>query len=172
MIATINSDCSILTLQSDALIEAPGKTITGLTLKSSTNCSSTESELNITSLIGSITNEQVLISASLFYDNETSTSFCDAVYHYTLSVTYDISGTEYLIEDSACLLIGCDLKCKVLEYWNNTKDNKAWFLYYALLQGNDCDSCNCTDMCLMYTDLKLLINDNSISSNSGGCGCS
>ena len=97
------------------------------------------------------------------------------MYYFELEITYNLTVgetiTRYRVNDGACQLIDCQLKCKVLEYFIATKDKKAYYQYYALQQGNDCDSCYCTEMCSLYTELKNLLNDNSISLTSDGCGC-
>lgn len=171
MIASLNSDCSILTLTADALIAEDGKTIDSLVLKSRLNCSLTESEVDISSLIEEITDSQISIPATTFYNNEDSIVYCDGVFYFKLEITYTNETDTYLVEDSACTIIDCELKCKVLDYYTSTKDKKAWYYYYALLQSNDCDTCYCTETCSLYTELKLLINDNSIPSTTSGCGC-
>lgn len=173
MIATLNSDCSILTLTSEALVAALGKSFNSLVLKSRLNCSLTETSVTVSSLIGSISNKQISIPATLFYNDSTKTTYCDGVYYFELQTTYTLSsGNQYRVEDGACQLVGCDLKCKVLDYYIKTKDRKAYYQYYALLQGNDCDSCYCTEMCSLYTELKNLLNDSNISTETSGCGCS
>lgn len=172
MTVTINSDCSIITFASAALTEVVGKTITGLTLRSKLNCSSTESELVLDDLIDSVTNGQLEVPAETFYNDENKIIYCDGVYYFQLDTQYTQDDEEFLMEDSACTLVSCDLICKIQDYWVSTKDKKVWYYYYALVQGSDCDSCYCTNMCSMYTDLKLLLNDNNISTDTSGCGCS
>lgn len=173
MIATLNSDCSILTLYSEALVTAVGKTFVSLTLKSRLNCSLTESSVTVTSLIGSIANKQISIPATTFYNDLTKTTYCDGIYYFELEIVYNLASTltQYQVDDGACKLIDCTLKCKILEYYLASKDRKAYYQYYALQQGNDCDSCYCTEMCSLYTELKLLLNDSNISVDSDGCGC-
>ena len=173
MIATLNSDCSTLTLYSEALVAASGKTFTSLALKSRSNCSLTETSISLTTLISSIANKQISIPATTFYNDITKTTYCDGVYYFELEIVY-ITGElgSFQVNDGACKAIDCTLKCKVLEYYLKTKDRKAYYQYYALQQGNDCDSCYCTEMCSLYTELKNLLNDNSISVDSTGCGCS
>lgn len=172
MIATLNSDCSILTLTSEALVAALGKSFNSLVLKSRLNCSLTETSVTVSSLIGSITNKSISIPATLFYNDPTKTTYCDGVYYFELQILYTTVTGTFQADDGACQLIGCNLKCKVLEYFTKTKNRKAYYLYYALQQGNDCDSCYCTEMCSMYTELKNLLNDSSISIDTSGCGCS
>lgn len=176
MIATLNSDCSILTLTSEALATSGVKSFVSLVLKTRQNCSLTETSVTVTSLIGSISNKQISIPATLFYNDSTKTKYCDGIYYFELNITYDITSTfpavRYLVKDSACQLIDCTLKCDVLKYYTDTKDRKVYYQYFALKQGNDCDSCYCTEMCSIYTELKNLLNDNNISNTDSGCGCS
>jgi hypothetical protein len=172
MIATLNSDCTTLTLYSEALVTASGKTFNSLVLKSRLNCSLTETSVDVSSLIGSITSKTISIPATTFYNDATKTTYCDGVYYFELGINYTTSLGIYLVSDSACKLVDCVLKCKVLEYYTTTKDRKAWYQYYALQQGGDCDSCYCTEMCSLYTELKNLLNDSSISIDTSGCGCS
>lgn len=172
MIATINSDCSTLTLTSEALVTALGKSFISLVLKSRLNCSLTETSVNISSRIGLISNKQITIPATVFYNDATKTTYCDGVYYFELEIQYATVSGSYQVNDGACQLIGCQLKCNVLDYYVKTKDRKAYYQYYALLQGNDCDSCYCTEMCSLYTELKNLLNDSNINTDSSGCGCS
>lgn len=173
MIASLNSDCTTLTLYSEALVTGETKTFVSLELKSRLNCSLTETTVVLD--INDIVDSQIEIPATTFYDDATKTTYCDGVYYFELAITYNIDFediTQYLVEDGACKLIDCTLKCKVLEYYLQCKDRKAYYQYYALQQGNDCDSCYCTEMCSLYTELKNLLNDNSISTTTSGCGCS
>jgi hypothetical protein len=172
MIATFNSDCSILTLTLVALESAANKTIDSIVLKSRLNCSLTESSLDVSFLTGSIIEGKIPIPAIDFYNDTSKTTFCDGVYYFKLEVTYTIANKDtFLVTDSTCVLSACCLKCKILDYYISTKNKEVWYYYYALLQGGDCDSCYCTDMCSLYTELKLLLNDNNIPDSTGGCGC-
>jgi len=176
MIASLNSDCSILTLTSEALLISGVKLFTSLVLKTKRNCSTTQTSVVVSSLIGSISNNQILIPATLFYNDATKTKYCDDVYNFELEIAYDITSPLPVIPvsvtDSACIIIDCVLKCSVVKYFTTTKDKTAMYQYYALLQGNDCDSCTCIEMCSLYTELKKLLNDNNITSSTSGCGCS
>lgn len=172
MITVLNNDCSILTLTSDGLTTSPSKTFTSLVLKSKLNCSLTEDSVDVSELIPDISNKSIQIPATLFYGNDTQTTYCDGVYYFKLVINYTTdppSENPTYIEDSACQIIDCTLKCKVFEQYNKTNDRKLIFYYYALTQGPDCDSCSCTEMCSIYTELKNLLNDNSTT--TGGCGC-
>lgn len=171
MIASLNSDCSVLTLAND-LFANETVTIDSVMLRSRLNCSLTESTVDVSSLIESISNGQISIPATVFYNASTSTTYCDGIYYFQLDIEYTQSSNTYLATSSQCILIDCDLKCKVLDYYTKTKDSLAWQYYYALTIGGDCDSCYCTEMCSLYTELKLLINDNHTTSQSAGCGCS
>lgn len=174
MIATLNSDCSIVTLTSEALVASGVKTFTNLVLNTKLNCSATVTTVDLSSLIGSITDSKIEVPATTFYNDLTKTVFCDGVYYFELEITYDISSpaATYLVKDSACTFIDCSTKCKVLDYYIKQQDKKVYYLYYALNQGGSCDSCSCTEMCSLYTELTTLINDNSISNSDSGCGCS
>jgi len=171
MTATLNSDCSTLTLNTSSLELAEDKTFNSLTLKYRTSCASTETEVDISELIETIADNQIDVTSLLFYGNETSDSFCDGVYYFQLETNYTIDDETYLAADSVCVLVDCSLKCKVIDYFIATKDRKAHYLYYALKLGGECDSCYCTEMCSMYTELKLLLNDNSITFTDTDCGC-
>ena len=178
MIATLNSDCSLLTLDVPALASATGKTFDSLVLKSRLNCSSTESSVIVSSLIGSIVNNKIIIPATLFYGDVTKTTYCDGIYYLQLDVTYTyatgqpVHAGTYLVEDPTCIAVVCALKCRIQEYYMKTKDKLVWYQYYALLQGGDCDACTCADSCILYNELNLLLNDNSIVYTDNGCGCS
>lgn len=179
MIATLNSDCSTVTLYSEALVTTAGKTFTGLTLKSKLNCSSTETSVNLNSLLGSISNKTITVPATLFYGDSSKTTFCDGVYYFKLEISYNITSLTvdaFRVDDSACKLVDCALKCDLLKYYLDCKDSSLYYWHYALTQGSSCDSCTCTEMCTLYTELKNKLYGYSGNSNivdsSSGCGCS
>lgn len=171
MIATLNSDCSIITLKSDYLSTAVDKTFDSIVLKSRINCSLTESTVDVSSLIHTIDNNEISIPATYLFDNGAETVYCDGVYYFQLEITYTFHGDVYMAMESVCKLVDCSLKCKVLTYYTSTKNKDAWYYYYALVQGGSCDSCYCTEMCSLYQELKLLINDSTNTNTTTGCGC-
>lgn len=172
MITSLNSDCSIITFNSDGLLQPEGTTIDSIALKYRSNCSSTETEVDLTDLIEDVADGALSVSSAIFYSDETKDVYCDGIYYFQLDIVYTNGDGTFQISDSACQLIDCTLKCKVLEYYTSTKDKNVWYYYTALTLGNSCDSCYCTEMCSLYTELKLLLNDNSINIDTSGCGCS
>ena len=171
MITTVSNDCSQLTFNSSSLELSEGKVFDSIKLKSRLNCSSTESTLDLDTLIDSIENNEIILNSTLFYNDETKTVFCDGVYYFQLEITYTIDSTTYIVTESQCKFIGCSTQCKALDYYIKTKDNNVWYFLYALTLDS-CDSCYCTELCSLYTELKLLINDNNTSNSDNGCGCS
>ena len=171
MIASLNSDCSVLTLSTESLITSELKTFTSLKLKSRLNCSLTETSVDISSLIDSINNSQISIPASLFYNDVNKTKYCDGIYYFQLEVEYTQSSVGYLVTDSKCQLIDCDLRCKLINYFQSSKDRTIWHYYNALVVGSNCDTCFCTEMCSLYNEIKILLNDNSVVNSTSGCGC-
>lgn len=173
MLAVQNTDCSMLTLTAEALSLADGKTFDSLVLRSKLNCSSTESSVDVSSLIDSIADNSIVVPATLFYSDENKDTFCDGVYYFQLDITYTTGSGVYLVEDSACILIDCSIKCDIIDAYTKTKDKSIWYLYTAITYGNSCDSCSCVEMCSLYTELKNLIyGDTYITNTDTGCGCS
>lgn len=168
----IQTSCENITIQSELLDISMGKTITEIVLKSKLNCSSTQSTVDITSLKDTITVDKLIIPATSFYNDLTKTVYCDGVYNFELSVKYTNGETEVLYQgtETKCVFVDCLTGCKVVENYTATKNKKIMFIYFALITSNDCDNCNCTDLCSLYTELKLLLNDNSTTSQD--CGCS
>lgn len=170
MIATLNNDCSILTLNADALVSASGKTFDSLTLITKLNCSTVESSVDISSLIGSIANSSISIPSTLYYGDETKTTYCDGIYNFELQVVYTTGLGTFLVKNILCTLIGCTLKCKVLDYYIKTEDKNIYYKYFALLQN--CDSCSCAKMCALYNEITSVLNDDNTVTTNTGCGCS
>ena len=172
MTVTCNSDCSTLTFSSEYLEEAAGKTIDSIKLRSRLNCSSAESTLDLSSLIPDVLNGSFNLSAEIFYNDETKTIFCDGVYYLALDIEYTVDSDSFLAKESNCKFVGCNINCKLQDYFEKTRDSKPFFYHYALTQANACDACYCTQMCVYYDELKHILNDYGNTASTSGCGCS
>jgi len=169
MTITLNSDGSILTFTSTLLSSSEGKTITGLELKTKLNCSSTPTTVDLEDLIPDIENSSVNLSSVVYYDDITKTTYCDGIYYFELKVTYNNGEIEYEGTESKCFFVDTVIKCDLLTYYINTKDETAAFYYNALKYGGDCDACNCAELCSLYSELKTLIGNGNSSSTDDGC---
>lgn len=50
--------------------------------------------------------------------------------------------------------------CKVLNAYNKTKDSKILYMHYILASAKDCNKCDCSMLCELYSQLNKLINAN------------
>ncbi len=174
MTITLNSDGSILTFTSTLLSSSEVKTITGLKLKTKLNCSSTSTTIDLDDLIPDVANSSFDLSSIVYYDDVTKTTYCDGVYYFEIEVTYNISGEaieEFIGKESGCKFIDTAIKCDLLTYYSTTKDMTALFYYNALAVGSICDSCNCAELCSLYSELKTLLGNANIGSTDSDCGC-
>lgn len=168
----VTPSCENLTIKS-SIFTGEGKNITSIVLRTKLNCSSTQTSVVLTSLENNIDGDTLVVPATSYYNDVNKTVYCDGVYNFTLVVTYTQFEEEALFStsDTACVFIDCDTKCKVMDNYVSTKNAKIIHYYYALVNSADCDVCNCTDMCSLYTEIKTLLNDNT-STASDDCGCS
>lgn len=164
----ITSNCTNLVVNSEIFDGA--KIYSFIQLKYKKDCAVNVTTVNLNSLIPSITTK-IEIPATTFYNDLTKTTYCDGIYNFELIVRYYTEDPEVISEskETSCHAILCNIKCKALEKYSETKNNKLLYYVYALEASNDCDNCTCSNMCAMYTELKSLINDYSNLNN--GCGC-
>ncbi len=168
----IKTSCENLTIKSELLDISEGKVITEIVLKSKLNCSLTQSSVTLTSLKDTIVVDTLIIPATSFYNDVTKTVYCDGVYNFELSVTYQNGETDVLYKgiETKCVFVDCLTKCKVTQKYESSQNRNIIYYYFALITSNDCDNCTCTDLCSIYNELKLLLNDTNTTSE--GCGCS
>ncbi len=168
----VTPSCENLTIKS-SILTGEGKNIASIVLRTKLNCSSTQTSVVLTSLEDDIVEDTLVIPATAYYNDASKTTYCDGVYNFSLAVTYTEFEDEAIFQatDTACVFIDCDTKCKVMDHYTLTRNTKIIHYYYALVNSADCDVCNCTDMCSLYTEIKTLLNDNS-STTSDDCGCS
>ena len=183
MTVSTNSDCSLLVFVADYLTSTVStdpdtdEGMVSVTLKYKTNCASGNlTSVVVTDEITNITDNTLSLSPEIVYGT-TQEKFCDGVYYFELVTVYnvieDLEIRQYTITESACMFLDCDLKCKVIDAYNETKDANILLLYDVLKYSIDCDSCNCTTACDFYTELKCLINESipSTTITTHGCGC-
>lgn len=97
----------------------------------------------------------------IFDDSET---FPDGVYAVKLLYT---AGETQLIELS-CMLVKCELECRVFDYQSENMTSNIFQYYQALLLGEDCDNCNCSGMCALYNKILDMLADTKLN-DCGGC---
>lgn len=183
MTISVNSDCSLFTFVADYLdnvVSPDPETEAGmvsLTLRYKTNCASgSTTTVDATDEIENITDNTLSLTPAFIYSSEQDV-FCDGVYYLELETVYNVvEGLElrqYTKTDSACVFVDCDLKCKIIDAYAETKDANLLLLYDAIKYGIGCDSCNCSTACEFYTELKCLINEAipSTTTTTNGCGC-
>lgn len=148
----INDDCTIITLQSTNLIS----TNQTVNLFWNKDCSAVTSKISISVLASMIQ----LAPEDL---NSTET-FTDGVYYFKISIVQE-DGTT--IEESLCRFINCASSCLMLPVYKLTDiaSIQKQLAFEALIASNNCTSCSCSDLCMLYnnTGLTTITNDN--------CGC-
>jgi hypothetical protein len=152
MTYTINSDCSIISLDSTYL--SPDNQVVNLFWDK--NCSGTLGKISVNT------------SASLIQvdpaDLNESATFSDGVYYFKISITQE-DGT--VVEESLCRFVNCNSSCLMLPIYKLTDLASVikQLAFEALLASADCTSCSCTDLCALYnnTGLTVIPNDD--------CGC-
>lgn len=152
MTYTINSDCNIITLDSDYLI--PTNQVVNLFW--SINCGSTLSKISI-----SPSASMIQLDPSDLGGGDT---FVDGVYYFKISITDEDGGT---VEESLCKFVNCASSCLMLPVYKQT-DSAAMIkqlAFEALLASSNCTSCSCTDLCSLYNNTGLTTIDND------DCGC-
>lgn len=96
------------------------------------------------------------------YNITSSEPFVDNVYSFLLTIT---TSTGAKIVESKCYFIGTDLLCKSLDFYKDQDIEKTW-MYLALANSNNCITCSCTDLCMLYTKLTTTA-CNDYSTNNG-----
>lgn len=117
------------------------------------------------------------ISGSSLYLSPTffaSTKLIDGIY----SITFEATTTDgSKAEDTGCYFIDCVTRCKVAQTIHNYLEDidkgitdspfvNVHMVHYALTTDGNC-SCNCNDMCSLFSHLQLLLDNIQTSP----CGC-
>ena len=152
MTYTINDDCSVINLNSDYLT-ATNQTVNLHWIK---NCTGAASKISISVLASSIQ-----LSPS---DLEETTTFSDGVYYFKLEIVQEDGS---MIEESLCRFVNCTSSCLMIPTYKETDliSVVKQLAFEALLASNNCTSCSCSDLCLLYNNTGLTDIDND------DCGC-
>lgn len=93
--------------------------------------------------------------------------FEDGIYTIKTEVISDNGST---ITETNCIFVDCTTKCKiadVLPNLNNNEKIEVLMLHYSLVNATNC-SCNCKELCDVYTQLYKYIGTTIVNS---GCNC-
>lgn len=156
---TINADATLLTFSHPQLDIAYPLTFV-LTRKY--NCSTVVLPIDTSGI--TVTDNSFTINLVRFYGvSTTKEHFDDGVYNFNLTFAYPsgIPDVDTGVSSSNCFVVDYLLKCQMLT--NNTPEllNK----YKAMFYADDCDDCDCTNLCTIYNDLIL------IPDGTTNCGC-
>ena len=152
MTYAINSDCSIITLNSDYLSVSNQL----VNLFWDKNCSGTVGKISVNT------------SASLIQvdpaDLGEGATFSDGVYYFKISVTQEDGS---IVEESLCKFVNCNSSCLMLPVYKLTdmESLRKQISFEGLLAANDCVKCSCADFCTLYSNTGLTTIDNN------DCGC-
>lgn len=168
MTITFNSDCTEFSIYSEYLTSGAINNMDSITLKSSKNCSSVVTTVDLTEYIESTEDNIYTNTVEEHYVDE---KLCDGIYYFELEMTYTIESTTTTVTETACVFINCNTKCKVVDYYAGTSSaaskRNVMDLYSVLLLGMDCDTCSCEAMCTIYNDLLYEL---KLSGNDTSCG--
>lgn len=177
---TVSLNYDTITFSSIYLIPAD---MNSLLVKFSKNCGTVGSNINLNSLISTISDEGVLTIpvATLI---PSATVFPDSVYKFTFTIGTDSGSTPNgnVIENvpgtytvSFCIFIGSVTRCKALANYLETENELIPLLVKALTNVDECDNCDCTTMCTIYDYLIDLLDSSTSTTTTNvynNCGCS
>ena len=161
MTFTKETDCSAITIFDDELTtfyDAGAPSTTTITLDITCNCTGTPLSITIDELgdleySGGVAS---FVIDSTILEQATST-IDDGIYHIELTVNKD-SGEYYNAE--VCVGILCTAKCEVVEYLASNLSSDIHKYIQVLDEWiNDCDACDCSKACIVYTYLRKLLNE-------------
>ena len=152
MTYTINSDCSIISLDSDYL--SPSNQSVNLFWDK--NCSGTVGKISVNTVASLIQVDPA--------DLGEGATFSDGVYYFKISV---IQEDGSIVEESLCKFVNCNSSCLMLPVYKLTDSTSLLkqLAFEALLAANSCSTCSCSDFCTLYTATGLTTIDND------DCGC-
>lgn len=96
--------------------------------------------------------------------HKTPQMFDEGVYSFDINIT-DRYGN--IINNTGCHYVDNDLKCKIYDLMGCFEDNVELFVAYKLLEEyQNCDNCNCSDLCQHYNYVI-----NLLENICKDCGC-
>lgn len=99
----------------------------------------------------------------------------DGIYYLQLDITQE-NGDK--VTESDCIFMNCVTACLMVDSFKTMSTDKNAAIkamaYHALIASEDCNSCTCADMCLLYnTATDTTCSSSTTTTNaSTGCGCS
>lgn len=163
MTVTINSDATSLIVTSELLTTAAAN----LTLDRRYGCLTTVLPVDVTGKVASVVNHSFNVSLANLYTTVPA-KIEDGIHYFNLQYEFSSGvGETTFIEETFCLVVDYDLKCKLLK----SKDQLLLDKYQALFYNYDCDACLCTTACKIYNDLVVELNLNPIPNGTTDCGC-
>lgn len=162
MTFTLNSDCTSLEVVSTLVDGFVDSTYTSLAI-TMVDCESASYSYDVA--LEDITegDTNVLTLTPELIISETATEFPDGVYVVTLSGN---DGSQ-ITNEINCLLVSCDLECRVFDYQSENLTSNIYQYYQALQLGPNCDNCNCSGMCALYEKILQMLG----TTIENDCGC-
>jgi hypothetical protein len=78
----------------------------------------------------------------------------DAV--YTIELIHLESSEGMIMKD--CIFIGCETACQVLDFLSKNLSSPVGIYFELLKHINKCDACNCDSACLLWEEIKKILN--------------
>jgi len=151
-----NQDATLLYVEHPELTNS----VTGLQFRLRVGCGNTLSSIPV--LASTVTSNKFQLTLSNVFPTNTPTRFPDGVYYSEIQFDYPSDGDIVNKDGNNCMLIDYDLKCNFESLTDKQKQ-----LYLALKYANECDSCQCTSLCEVYSNL---ITTNT-TTDDNPCGC-
>lgn len=168
MTITSNADCTLITLTGSDLLDQfmDGVDLILTLYIYKINCEDTAYEIEVDA--GDVTGtgdpeDPYTYSIDPTIIDVDATEFADGVY----SIKFVLDDDDTLTSEVGCVLVKCDLECRVFDYQSEHLDSNIFLYYQALQLGSSCDQCDCQGMC----DLLTKIEDILASTPSNDCGC-
>lgn len=157
------NECQGIVIQDQLLddwINAPVKP--ELTIAIKRNCTDLV-EIEMTGPLYSVPNDGVLLTPEQLGLSTDLVS--TGIYTVTItSLVQDVGGQT----STDCVLIDCDLKCRVLEYLAENLDSPVGIYYETLKYLNVCTKCTCESGCLLLAEIESILN-NTKTTPCGNC---
>lgn len=149
MTATLASDCSDITINSDYLLADNQEDTLTVTVNGSTTYTPT-----IASTVTSITLDNTLLGL-------TGDTLADGVYYLELTTTA-LAGD--INTESLCVAVLCGVHCDTVDLYLDSETNMEKILAYEALKiAQDCVECSCSTMLSLYNIITNTTTDD--------CGC-
>jgi len=153
MSAIVNSDCTTITL---TVVPSLNDTVTSSTLTIAKDGSTVAT-------IDSPDANIVLLPADV---DQTTTTFCDGIYCFTLNVSYDTGTQEESVFQA---FVYCELICDIVKAIADNPVTDIPYLFEAIVNASNCEDCDCETANKLYTILTDKLNDITDSNECTDC---